>query len=490
MKETEQVETGETAAPPRRSRVSQTRRQRVVVIEKDDQAAERHLSPLERHRAGKALRDKVPRESHAEWKPRSDRPDPIDLLIASDKGRLPELVPIRHSRMLTSPFAFLRGSALIMADDLSQTPVSGIRVQACGDCHLLNFGAFATPERNMIFDINDFDETLPAPWEWDLKRLVASIVVAGRYVDLKEGDSLRAATAAARSYRRAMARFANMRVLEVWYDHLDLEEALATLPKALQKRARMRVEKARARATVEHEFPKLVSRNGGQPRIKDAPPLIFHPQGQRSKEGRETAHAALQMYRDSLPEHLKVLADRFELYDFAIKVVGVGSVGTTCQIALLMASNRDPLFMQIKQANASVFEPYAGASSYPNHGQRVVVGQRMMQAASDMLLGWWINTSSGHHFYARQLRDMKLTPNIESMDAEVLRIYAKWCGSTLAKAHARTGDAAMISGYLGNSPVFDDAMEQFASGYADQTQSDHRAMRKAVRDGRLEVASE
>ncbi|HKE21030.1 MAG TPA: DUF2252 domain-containing protein, partial [Bryobacteraceae bacterium] len=334
-------------------------------------------SPKERHAAGKALRDKVPRESHAEWKESSQRPDPISIPLATNEGRLPELVPIRHSRMLTSPFAFLRGSAAVMAADLSKTSVSGIRVQACGDCHLMNFGGFATPERQIVFDINDFDETMPAPWEWDVKRLAASIVVAGRYIDLRERDSLAAATAAVRSYRRWMARYAGMASFEVWYDHIDLERVLSTLSAGWQKRLRARVAKVQGRSVAEHDFPKLTEGSGVQPLIKDNPPLIFHLSPRDQKKFHASALGALKMYRQSLPDHCRVLLDRFRMCDLAIKVVGVGSVGTQCMIALFMASEIDPMFLQVKQANASVLEPYAGRSAYANHGQRVVAGQHL-----------------------------------------------------------------------------------------------------------------
>ena len=449
----------------------------------------KRLSPEQRREAGKALRDKVPRESHGEWKEQPDRPDPIDILIASDKGRIPELLPIRHGRMLTSPFAYLRGAAAGMAADLSTTPVTGMRVQACGDCHLMNFGAFATPERNLIFDINDFDETLPAPWEWDVKRLAASLVAAGRYIGLRERDSLAAALGAARSYRRSMARYADMRAMELWYDRVDVDQVIAELPAAARKRLTARVEKTRGQSPAEHDFPKLVESNGAHPRIKDNPPLIFHEQGSRRKEARDNVMNALKMYRKTLADPYRVLLDRFRLYDLAIKVVGVGSVGTFCAVMLFMAADDDPLFLQVKQANASVLEPYAGKSLYSHHGQRVVMGQRLMQAASDMMLGWAEGKLRGRHFYVRQLRDMKLSAIMEAMEPDTLRAYAKLCGWTLARAHARSGDAAMISGYLGNSDVFDEAVAKFAAAYADQTESDHRALRKAVRDGRLEAVT-
>ena len=443
----------------------------------------------ERRAAGKAIREKVPRESHGEWKGRADRPDPIDILIASNKGRISELVPIRHGRMLTSPFAYLRGAAAGMASDLSTTPVTGLRVQACGDCHLMNFGAFATPERNLIFDINDFDETLPAPWEWDLKRLAASVVAAGRYIGLSERNSMNAALSTVRSYRRRMAQYADMRAMEIWYDRIDIDRALEEFGAAAQKRFRARIEKARGQSSMDHDFPKLVESTGESPHIKDNPPLIFHEQGASLEKYRDNVRNALNMYRNTLADPYRVLLDRFQAYDVAIKVVGVGSVGTFCAVTLFMAAEDDPMFLQIKQANASVLERYAGKSVDSNHGQRVVMGQRLMQAASDMMLGWTEGTLHGRHFYMRQLRDMKLSAIMETMEPETLRAYGKVCGWTLARAHARSGDAAMISGYLGNSDLFDEAVTKFAGAYADQTERDHRALRKAVRDGRLEAAT-
>jgi uncharacterized protein (DUF2252 family) len=375
-----------------------------------------------------------------------------------------------------------------MASDLSRTPSTGLRVQACGDCHLMNFGAFATPERQMNFSINDFDETLPAPWEWDLKRLVASFVVAGRYINLDEEDALAAARSTARSYRRQMARYSEMRAFDLWYDHVDVEQVIASLPRAAQRRLSARVEKTRARSVVEHDFPKLADRSGGEPRIRHSPPLMFHLSRHQRKDAHKSFLQALQMYRGTLDEHYRVLLDRFRLCDLAIKVVGVGSVGTMCMVALLMAADDDPLFLQIKQANASVLEPYAGKSTYPHHGQRVVMGQRLMQSASDMMLGWTDGKIFGRQFYVRQLRDMKLSAIMETMEPETLRIYGKLCGSSLAWAHARSGDAAMISGYLGKSDVFDQAIVKFAAAYADQSERDHRRMRNAARAGRLEVA--
>jgi uncharacterized protein (DUF2252 family) len=459
--------------------------------QKGDQAIiHPYRSPDERRAEGKALRDAVPREAHGSWKPHKDRLDPIEILIESNEGRLPQLIPIRFGRMLQSPFAFFRGSARLMAADLANTPNSGLRVQACGDAHLLNFGAFATPERNVIFDINDLDETLPAPWEWDLKRLTASVVIAGRYLDLSESDSARAATAAVCSYRERMADYAFMRALEVWYDRIDIERLLEEAPdEEVRERAEKRVEKERLRSVVEHDFPKLAEQQGELPRIKDNPPLIFHPSGELAAGLKTRYEEGIALYRDSLAEHVRVLFDRFHFCDLAIKVVGVGSVGTTCAVALFIAREDDPLFLQIKEANASVLEPYAGKSLYPNHGQRVIVGQRLMQSASDVFLGW-TRGKDGRDYYVRQLRDVKMSVIVEGWDVRILRAYARLCAWALAKAHARSGDAAMISGYIGSSETFDDAICEFAVEYADQNQRDYRAFVKAVREKRVEATVE
>jgi uncharacterized protein (DUF2252 family) len=448
----------------------------------------------ERRGVGKALRDAVPREDHGGWKAPDDRRDPIELVLESNEGRTPELVPIRHGRMLQSPFAFFRGTAGLMAADLAHTPVSGLRVQACGDAHLLNFGAFATPERNVIFDINDLDETLPAPWEWDLKRLAASVVVAGRHLGLRENDSVRAAAATVRAYREQMADYAFMKALEVWYDRIDLDSMIERfrkeeVDKNTLARGEGRIEKARARSVVEHDFPKLVEHHGARPLIKDNPPLIFHP-GEELAPGYTARYAeAIALYRESLAEHVRVLFDRFHFFDLAIKVVGVGSVGTLCAVGLFMAADDDPLFLQVKEARTSVLEPYAGKSLHSNHGQRVIAGQHLMQSASDIFLGWTQGLNR-KHYYVRQLRDVKISAIIEDWDGNMLRAYSKVCGLALARAHARSGDAAMISGYMGSSETFDDAICEFAVEYADQTQRDHRALVKAVREGRVKATIE
>jgi uncharacterized protein (DUF2252 family) len=452
--------------------------------------AERYRSADERRAEGKSLRDKVSRRDHARWKAPSDRRDPVDLLIESNQGRMPQLIPIRHGRMLQSPFAFYRGSAALMAADLAHTPNTGLRVQVCGDAHLLNFGGFATPERNVIFDINDFDETLPAPWEWDLKRLAASVVIAGRHVGLRESESARAAQATTRAYREHMADYSSMRALEVWYDRIDIEKLLEQAPdEEMRARLERRLEKARAQTVAEHDFPKLAEQRGSTPLIKDNPPLIFHPTAKEAPGLKTQFAEQVAQYRESLNPSVRPLFDRFHFCDLAVKVVGVGSVGTRCSVALFLAADDDPLFLQIKEARPSVLEPYAGKSLYPNHGQRVVVGQRMMQAASDLFLGW-ARAKGGFDVYVRQLRDMKMSAVVEGWDFDTLRAYGRVCAWALARAHARTGDPAMISGYMGSGETFDDAICEFAVSYADQTISDHKAFAKAIRDGRIRAIVE
>jgi len=453
-----------------------------------------YLSVDERRARGKALRDKAPRASHAGWKAPKDRRDPVEILNESNAGRLANLVPIRFGRMSTSPFAFYRGSAALMAADVARTMTSGIRVQACGDAHLMNFGGFATPERNVIFDINDLDETLPAPFEWDLKRLAASVVIAAQHLRLPDSDAAHAATDLVREYRERMANYASMRALDVWYDKIDLAryEDRAADPavlKEVRKRAAERIEQARRRTEPDFLYPKLVSEEGSKPRIKDEPPLIFHPTAEQAPGLVTGAADVIAAYRESLPEHTRTLFDRYHFFDYAVKVVGVGSVGTVCGVCLFMAADDDPLFLQVKEARASVLEPYAGKSRYANHGQRIVAGQRIMQTASDVFLGW-TRTKIGRDVYVRQLRDMKISPIMEDSNAGLLRQYGRMCAHTLARAHARSGDAAMMSGYMGSGQTFDDAVGEFAVEYADQNHADYRAFVRAVRKGKIKVVVE
>jgi uncharacterized protein (DUF2252 family) len=454
-------------------------------------ASDSHPSADQRRAKGRVLRDATPRVAHAEWRPAAGRPDPVALLQASNEGRIPALVPVRFGRMSASPFAFYRGAAALMAADLATTPNSGVHVQACGDAHLMNFGGFATPERNIIFDINDLDETLPAPWEWDLKRLAASVVIAAQHLRLTESEAARAARDLAREYRERMTNYASMRVLDVWYDRIDLQryEDRSADPAVLaeaRRRIARNIENAQRKSVPDHLFPKLVELQGDEHRIKDEPPLIVHPDEAMAPGVKSGFADALARYRDSLPEHVRTLLDRYRFCDLAVKVVGVGSVGTHCAVMLLMAEENDPLFLQVKEARASVLEPYAGKSLHPNHGQRVIVGQRLMQSASDVFLGW-TEGATGRHFYVRQLRDLKMSAVIEDWDFGLLRQYARMCAHALARAHARSGDAALISGYAGSGETLDDAIADFAVAYSDQNLADYRAFIKAVRQGRIEA---
>jgi len=438
----------------------------------------------ERFAIGKALRRRATRSAHGKRVPPANRFDPIELLKKSDHGRLPELLPIRYARMRQSAFGFFRGAAAVMAADLASTPRTGLHVQACGDCHVSNFGGFGSPERRLVFDINDFDETLHAPWEWDVKRLATSIVLAGRQKGDGEHSCEKAVRAAVMSYRQGMNHYAKMRALEVWYSKLDAD---ILITEAKTKKARKyweRIEKKAKLQTAEHVFPRMTEVVNGLPRIIDNPPLIYHPR-QRIKQGKRVREM-FRRYRLTLPEERRVIIDRYHIVDIARKVVGVGSVGTRCAVVLLMAGKDDPLFLQFKEALPSVLEPYAGKSRYRYHGERVVTGQRMLQAASDIFLGW-TRDDQGHDYYFRQLRDMKMTINVEDMPKEDWIEYLELCGWTLARAHARTGDAAQIAGYLGNSDAFDQAIAKFAFAYADQTQRDHEVFVKAIRTGRIKA---
>ncbi|MDO9023699.1 DUF2252 domain-containing protein [Zwartia sp.] len=448
----------------------------------------------ERSALGRALREQTPRSAHASWDLPKNRRDPVDILCESNADRIQELIPIRFGRMSHSPFAFYRGAAALMAADLSKTPTSGLRVQACGDAHLMNFGGFATPERNVVFDINDLDETLPAPFEWDLKRLAASVVIAARHIELPMSDASRVATEMAREYRERMTDYAGMRTLDVWYDKIDLRNysnrlADPDVVRRVRKHMADRIDREERKSQPDFLYPKLVVHDGGTPKIKDEPPLIFHPSTEVAP-GVETGYrAVIAAYKESLPEHIRTLFDRFHYFDLAMKVVGVGSVGTRCGIALFMAADNDPLFLQVKEARPSVLEPYAGKSLHANHGQRVVAGQRLMQTASDAFLGW-TRGMNGRDFYIRQLRDLKLSAIIEDWDTEAMKHYAKMCAHALARAHARTGDAAMISGYMGTGRTFDDAIGEFAVEYAAQNRLDYRAFITAIREGRIQAHTE
>jgi uncharacterized protein (DUF2252 family) len=446
----------------------------------------RFRSREERIQIGKSLRERLPRSSHAIWQPPAAGREPIEIIEASNRGRLQELIPIRYGRMLRSPFTFLRGSAALMAYDLATTPKTDIIVQACGDCHLLNFGFFGTPERNLVFDINDFDETLPAPWEWDLKRLVVSFVIAGRDSDLSERESKAAAINCARSYREHLREYSRLSPLEVWYTRIGAEQAIEMAPDEKTRKLREQMmTKARERI-IEHLYPKIVTQSGGRNRFVDQPPILYHV---NEPDWETLVREGLEDYRQSLPEERRVLFDRYQLEDFALKVVGIGSVGTRCYIALLFSEDNHPLILQVKEACPSVLEPYTAKSQYENQGQRVVTGQRLMQSSSDIFLGW-TRGRGGKDFYLRQLRDMKFSLPIEGVSAVQLQRYAEFCGWTLARAHAKSGDAATISGYLGKGDQFDLAMGEFAIAYADQTERDHAALVDAVKTGRVEALVE
>lgn len=435
---------------------------------------------------GKRIRERVPRSSHAGWVAAKSRRNPIELLKAADEGRMRELLPIRYARMRQSPFAFLRGAAAVMAADLASTPATGIRVQACGDCHVANFGGFATPERRLVFDINDFDETLPAPWEWDVKRLAASVVLALREAGFGERHSREVSRKSAEAYRTRMHEYAAMTAVEVWYSHLDLNILRTAAKTGAAKRKWQRLIEKATRTDSGHEFPKLTSLRGERPRILDHPPLITHPPDVAKITKR--IRRLFERYRQTLTNERRIVFDRYELVDVARKIVGVGSVGTHCAVALLMAGPEDPLVLQFKEARRSVLEPYAGPSRYENQGERVVIGQRMLQSASDVFLGW-THDDLGRDFYFRQLRDMKMKIDLESMSELDWIEYAELCGWALARGHARTGDPARIAGYLGKKPTFDAAIEKFAAAYADQTESDYEIFLKAVRRGQFRCES-
>jgi len=456
-----------------------------------------HLTIVERVAHGKAARAEVPRSSHAIYEPPRRRPDPVKLLERQAKTRVPELVPIRYGRMLVSPFTFYRGAALIMASDLAATPHSGLQVQCCGDAHLSNFGVFASPERRLVFDINDFDETLPGPWEWDVKRLAVSMLIAARYNDfsVKDQDQIVLDTVAA--YRNAMASFAAMKNLDVWYAHLDIETVVGEFASQFKPKQVKRTEKVLAKARTKDSmtaFSKLTHVVEGEPRIVAEPPLIVPiddlAAGSERDEMFEGLHELLRSYRATLAFDRRVLLEEFRLTDFARKVVGVGSVGTRAWIALLLGrDDQDPLFLQMKEAEASVLEEFVAPSEFENHGERVVAGQRLMQASSDIFLGW-VHVESGmdgraRDFYGRQLKDWKGSAEVEQMIPKGMATYGRLCGWTLARAHARSGDRIAIAAYLGKSDAFDRAILEFCCAYAEQNDSDYQALTAAVKSGRI-----
>jgi len=461
-----------------------------------------HLTAEERIARGRAARDAVPRQSHAPWAPAAGRPDPVALLEEQAEHRLHALVPIRHGRMLVSPFAFFRGAALIMASDLAETPVSGINVQLCGDAHLSNFGVFGSPERRLVFDINDFDETLPGPWAWDVKRLATSLEVLGRERAFSPSDRREIVTACVREYRVTMRSTAEMKTLDAWYDHIDVDDVMELLRKEVQEKrlskrevreAEQDVAKARTR---DHErvFAKRVGEVDGELRIVSDPPLIVSLDDIAAGTERDELDAYMQSlvreYRRSIAVQHHPF-EEFEYVDTAHKIVGVGSVGLQAWIHLFVGRDADdPLFLQSKEAQASVLERFVGRSVYRNHGRRVVVGQRVMQAVSDIFLGWLSVTGvdgESRDYYVRQFQDWKGSVEVDSMLVPGTSIYGRLCGSTLARAHARWGDRIAIASYLGKGGAFDDAVADFASAYADQNERDYEAFAAAVKTGRLDA---
>jgi uncharacterized protein (DUF2252 family) len=467
-----------------------------------------HPSVDDRRARGLEARDRAPLSSHAGWVPASDRPDPVGLLQEQDATREPDLVPVRHGRMLVSPFTFYRGGAKIMAADLKDTPTAGLHAQLCGDAHLSNFGAFASPERRLLFDLNDFDETLPGPFEYDVKRMAASFTIAARNNGFGKADTRTATLASVRAYREAMASFAQMGTMAIWYAHLDEEELLngirsaakaATSKKGAKaaKRAEKSLVKGAAKARTRDSLQalsKLGELVDGKYRIVSQPPIVVPARelaatyGLSADEVERGLHAQFRAYRATLRDDQRQLLERFELVDMARKVVGVGSVGTRAFIALLQGRDQhDPLFLQVKEATASVLEDHLPKSRYRQHGERVVQGQRMMQAASDIYLGWTKGLDVNRHFYWRQLRDMKGSADVESMAPLGLGFYAGICGWTLARAHARSGDPVAIAAYLGEDDQFDRSITDFSESYADQNELDYQAFAKAIRSGRLEA---
>jgi uncharacterized protein (DUF2252 family) len=445
---------------------------------------------------GKRARERTPRSTHGRWEPAADRRDPVAILEDQAADRVEELVPIRYGRMLASPFAFYRGAAAVMAADLAPTPTAGIRVQACGDAHLANFGGFAAPDRRLIFDINDFDETLPGPWEWDVKRLAASLEIAGRDRELGRKQRVIAVQSAATEYREQVRRLAKMGNLESWYERVDLELLRDRFAELAEEKAVDRFDRNVAKArgkTSERAFAKLAREVDGQVRIVSDPPLITPLDELLDAASLEAAWSEIRRvfgdYRATLPQNLRKLLDRFKLVDVARKVVGVGSVGTRAWIVLLAGRDHgEPLFMQIKQAQRSVLEPYTARSVYARQGRRVVEGQRIMQASGDILLGWMSAVGldgTRRDFYVRQLWDAKGSARIDRMTPRALAIYARLCGGVLANAHARSGDRVAIASYLGGGDHFDRAMVEFATRYADQNERDHAALRDAVESGRV-----
>jgi hypothetical protein len=459
-----------------------------------------HQTPEERAASGRKARVRVPRSSHGEWSPDAAGRDPLGILALQGLTRVPELVPIRYERMAENDFAFYRGAAAVMAADLAPMARTGLTVQLCGDAHLVNFGGFASPERALLFDVNDFDETLPGPFEWDLKRLAASLEIAGRSRDFTRPQRAGIVAQASHQYRQAMREFAKMGTLQLWYSRLDVDGVIARWGAAGGEEVLKRLQKSVTKAESKDHlkaFTKLTHVVDGELVFQSDPPLLvpveeLYPESLAS-EMVETIHRSLRSYRKTLQGDRRHLTERFRFLHMARKVVGVGSVGTRCWVALLVSrDNDDPIFLQVKEAEASVLEAFLGRSQYENHGQRVVEGQRMMQAASDILLGWERNlgmdTGRPRDFYVRQLWDWKASVDVDSMPPTVLGLYGEICAWTLARAHARSGDAIAIAAYLGQGDVMDQALSSFAAAYADQNEADHAALTAAIASGAVNAA--
>jgi uncharacterized protein (DUF2252 family) len=456
-----------------------------------------HFTVAERAARGRAARAEVPRKTHGEWEPSPVRADPVELLEGQAKTRVPELVPIRYGRMLVSPFTFFRGAAYVMAADLAGMPRTGLHVQLCGDAHLSNFGFYAAPDRRIVFDSNDFDETLPGPFEWDLKRLVASFAVAGRNRKFNEAQRREINLTVTRSYRESIAAFGAMGTLEVWYSRVDVEEYAREVSSQVSRKALERFERNLAKARSKDSlsaFAKLTRIVDGEPRFVSNPPLIVPLRElAQGEDVLEAVRAVIRSYRETLQGDRRHLLERFRFVDAARKVVGVGSVGMRSWIALFVGRDSDdPLILQIKEAQASVLEPFLGKSAFANHGERVVEGQRLMQAASDHMLGWLSTVGIDgveREFFVRQLWDSKGSALVDLMQPRTMRLYALICGQTLARAHARSGDAVAIASYLGSSDAFDRALASFAEAYADQNERDYAALKAAADSGRVAVES-
>lgn len=452
------------------------------------------LTTEERRDRGRQARARIPRSGHADWTPRPDRRNPVDILAAQNQQRLPWLVPVRHARMGVSPFTFYRGAAAIMAEDLGGTTDSGLWVQDGGDAHLSNFGAYASPSRELVFDANDFDETLPGPWEWDLKRLTASFVVGGQHRGFPEADSRRIAAHAVRQYRQAMADYAQMPVMDLWYDYLDVGDVAGfsgLSRKELAERVSRFQNRARSRTSLQ-ALRKLTTRESGSLRIRSQPPLLVPIDMVPTEVDQDTVREAIretyEQYVRTTSDHIQFLLSRFTMVDVAIKVVGVGSVGTRCWIVLLEGrDDQDPLFLQIKEAVPSVLEDHLRPSEYEHQGRRVVEGQRLIQAQTDIFLGWTTGLEA-RQYYVRQLRDWKGSVEVEQGNPQEWMFYAALCARTLARGHARSGDAAAIAAYAGTSSKLDDAVAEFSVRYARQNLEDYAAFQQAVEDGLLPVA--